>query len=58
MEPEAFGIFNDRFIVTANKDGTDSAQLKNSRRAFEEQHSDRPSERIGAPADSANSANS
>jgi hypothetical protein len=22
MEPEAFAIFNDRFIVTANKDGT------------------------------------
>ena len=22
MEPEAFAIFNDRFIVTANRDGT------------------------------------
>jgi hypothetical protein len=22
MEPEAFAIFHDRFIVTANKDGT------------------------------------
>jgi hypothetical protein len=22
MEPEAFAIFNDRFICTANKDGT------------------------------------